>query len=283
MSTRFPKWNTLCLLRKLGLPTLDGALLLPSTSRSLVGSTIDEFASLLGVKRLLVRSDGGREDSGYYKGGNTLPLTEVVDLTVTLLQSQRAVILLEPTNRFQNKLTVNFLATRQGAFVVEILGPGYDTADLNRGGIPPQYTVHGDVGGWSEYRILSILDVRGVPNEYDQAERRQARLRNLGTTTLPGSGIEVQGDPAAFAEGWLQRMGYRDLWRPWQFSFDLSQIQRWYEDAFLVASYLTGNRHWEAFVLSRSVLADSRRIYWDIAEPSTKFSIPRGFTAAHYC
>ena len=273
--SRFPKWSTLCLLRWLDLPTLDGAFLLPGTSVSHIESTINEFASLLCVKQLLVRSDGGREGTSYFVGGNTLHLSKVFELTDTLLQSGRAVILQEPTDRFNNRLTVNFLAACEGRFVVEILGPGYDVSDLNRGGVTPQYVIHGDVGNWSRYATLGIADVRGVPSDLDELERRRLRLENLGTKIFPGCGIAVEGDPIIFAEKWLQDRGYNDLWRSWSFSFDLSELQHWYEDAFLVASYLATYRNWKALVLSWSVLSSYRRVCWDIVDSARKYSIPK--------
>jgi len=272
-NTHFPKWNTLCLLRSLHLPTLDGALLLPGTSKSHVEALVDKFSSLLGVTRLLVRSDGGREITDYYKGGNTLLLSQVVELTLSLLQSNRAVILLEPTNRFQNRLSVNFLASRRAGLVVEILGPGYDASDLNRAGVPPKYVIQGDAVNWLDYVTLSIADVKGTSNYFNETERRRLRLRNLGISILPNSGVDVKGNPELFAEEWLRSMGYDDLWQPWNFSLDLSQLQTWYDDAFLVSQFLTRHRHWEAFVLSWSRLADYRCVYWDIVEDGTKFAI----------
>lgn len=270
-ASSFPKWNTLCILRTLGLPTLNAAILRPGAAKRDIAALTEKFASVIRADSLLVRSDGGKEATDYYKGGNTLPTEQALGLANALLHAGRAVILLEPTNRFLNRLSVNFLACRDGTFVVEILGPGYDAADLNRNGVPPQYIVRGEVGTWARHTVLGLSDLRGQPSNVDDAQRRQLRLEVLGKTVLPGSGVEVVGPPAVFAEKWLQDMGYHDLWKPWRFRLDLTQLQRWYDNAFLVGKYLCSFRRWEAFVLPWSILSDGRPVYWDIVDAGIKY------------
>jgi hypothetical protein len=63
---------------------------------------------------------------------------------------------------------------------VEALGPGYDAADLTRGGILPQVTVTAEVG-WSAYPDLWWSDLRmnsqmGPGAERDRRRRRLARI-----------------------------------------------------------------------------------------------------------
>jgi hypothetical protein len=273
-SRTFPKWGTLCLLRKLRLPTLDGAFLAPGTSVAILEQEAAAFASVLDVGRLMVRSDGGREDGAYFRGGNTFELPIVLDLSVRLLRGGRAVILLEPTDRFRNRLTMNFLAYRDGAFVAEILGPGYDTSDLNRGGTTPQYVIRGDLGGWAEHVELGLAEVRGTCIAFAEDERRRLRLQNVGRRILPSLEGQEHGGSESYAESWLRMRGYDELWRPWTYSFDFSQVQSWYDDAFLIANHISRCRRWEVFVLSWSLLSDYRSVYWDVVEPKTKFMLP---------
>lgn len=273
LATVFPKWNTLCLLRSLHLPTLDAAFLSPKLSISEATALIEEFAAILGVDSLLVRSDGGREIAQYYRGGNTLPLERTIETVGMLLRLRRAVILLEPTNRFKNQIAVNFLAISDGSFVIEILGPGYDVANLNRVGTPAHYTIYGEPGSWHEYKILNASDIRGVPSSIGEETRRRIRLSDIGTKILPGMGVTVTDSPISFAENWLQKNGYSDLWRPWRFELAFSQVQSWYEDAFVVANFIERYRQWKAFALSWSMLHDYRCVYWDIVDTETKFAL----------
>src|SRR5581483_1140125 len=73
---RYPKWATMCQLRGLGLPVLDGILLTPGQDRDAVDAGIAALAAATGQDRVMIRSDGGTETRRYYKGGNTFQLAE---------------------------------------------------------------------------------------------------------------------------------------------------------------------------------------------------------------
>src|SRR2546421_9335336 len=136
-ATHFPKWNTMCLLKLLGLPTLDAAFIPPGTERQIARSLVSYFASYIGKNTLLVRSDGGREAKAYPVGGNSLAVPDVVRLGLAQLADHRAALLLEPTNRFNNRRTVQTLIDPEQNMSIEILGPGFDVSDLTRGGVSP--------------------------------------------------------------------------------------------------------------------------------------------------
>jgi hypothetical protein len=156
---RYPKWATMCQLRRLGLPVLDAVLIRPGPDHGALDAGIAALAAATGQDRLMIRSDGGTEARRYYKGGNTFPLAEAASKAAGLLEAGRAVIVMEPTNRFTNRLTALLRVdrdrnSRDGTFTVEALGPGYDIADLTRGGIPPQVTITADID-WSAYPATS--------------------------------------------------------------------------------------------------------------------------------
>jgi hypothetical protein len=156
----WPKWSTLCALRLLGLPTLDAALVPSGSSQDTARQICYLFASLKGLSHLLVRSDAPRERKQYFRGGDSLALSQAVTLMTDLLSLGRSVILMEPTNRFSNRLTTSALITSDGQLDFEILGPGYDVSDLNRGGVPPQFIVSVQMQSWDEYAPVWPLDVK---------------------------------------------------------------------------------------------------------------------------
>jgi hypothetical protein len=273
-STAYPKWNTLCLLRHLQMPTLDAAFLHPCLSMAAAEVIIEEFMVLHKLDYVLVRSDGGKEVSQYYRGGNSLPLNTTIQVVASLLRDKRAVIILEPTNRFTNRMAVNFLAVNaSNSFIIEILGPGYDVADLNRAGTLAQCSIYGYVSDWETHNDIGIADVRCLRSDLDDDIRRQARLLDIGTKILPNMNISVVGSPVLYAKKWLLCNGYNELWWPWHFEFTLSQVQSWYDNAFVVAAFISRHRRWKNFVLSWSLLHDFRCVYWDVAEPNTKFGL----------
>jgi hypothetical protein len=280
---RYPKWATMCQLRRLGLATLDAVLVTPRQDHLALDRAIATLANATGQDRLMVRSDGGAETHRYYRGGNTFPLADTAGKAAWLLKAGRAVILMEPTNRFTNCLTAVLRIDRgspgrHGTFTVEALGPGYDVADLTRGGIPPQVTVTAEVD-WSVYPDLWWSDLRmktemGLDAECDRRRRRLARiatdiLTDTGHLTRPSTTTDEQ---AAEAEAWLRERGYDQLWGD---DGDVAlgvarQIRRWFDDAFMIA-VCHPRRGWTCLATAVSNLGD-RCVFWDIVDGSRKYS-----------
>ena len=267
-----PKWNSLCLLRLLDLPTLDAAFIPPRSSKESIKEISARFTERLHIEQVLIRSDGGSETKEYFRGGNTLPLEQAVEIASVISTSDRAVLLMEPTDRFCNQLSVNSLLSVDGTFYVEILGPGYDVSDLNRGGILPQHTISYSGISWRRYEGLRPFNIRAAQvTLMDDTARRLKRLNNIGSNILPSIGVPIDGEPAAFAEKWLRQKGYTHLWEPWHFNFSLRKIRRWFEAAYIVANRMLEYSSWKSLALSASELRDGRFIYWDVVNASHKY------------
>jgi hypothetical protein len=282
---RYPKWATMCQLRRLGLPTLDAVLVTPSQDHLALDRAIATMANATRQDRLMVRSDGGAETHRYYRGGNTFPLADAAAKAAMLLEGARAVILLEPTNRFTNCLTAVLRIDRGGRgrlgmFTAEALGPGYDVADLTRGGIPPQVTVTAEVD-WAVYPDLWWSDLRvstdmGLDAESD---RRRWRLARIATDILTDTGHLTRAstttdEQAAEAEAWLREHGYDHLWRDDDVALAVTRrIRRWFDDAFMIA-LCHPRRGWTCLAAAVSDLGD-RCVFWDIVDGSRKYSTSR--------
>lgn len=282
---RYPKWATMCQLRRLGLPTLDAALITPRQDHLALNKAIVTLANASGQDRLMVRSDGGAETHRYYRGGNTFPLADAAAKGAWLLRAGRAVILMEPTNRFTNCLTAVLRIDRgsrggSGTFTVEALGPGYDVADLTRGGILPQVTVTAEAE-WSAYPDLWWSDLRmstdmGVNAEFDRRKRRLARiatdiLTDIGHLTSTSATTDEQ---ATEAEAWLREHGYHQLWEDYDVPLRvIRRIRRWFDDAFMIA-LCHPRRDWTCLATATSDLGD-RWVFWDIVDGSCKYSTRR--------
>jgi hypothetical protein len=267
-----PKWNSLCLMKLLDLPTLDAAFIPPTSSKELIEETTCRFSERLGINHVLIRSDGGKETKEYFRGGNTLPLRQASELTYKLSSLNRAVLLMEPTDRFCNQLSVNSLLSIEGTYHVEILGPGYDVSDLNRGGILPQYTISCSGISWRQFETPRAFDIRTTEvTLMNDSARRLKRITNIASNILPSIDILIEGEPTAFAETWLREKGYNHLWEPWHCSFNLRKIRRWFEEAYLVANWMLEYCSWRSLALSASELGDGRFIYWDVVNASHKY------------
>jgi hypothetical protein len=280
---RYPKWATMCQLRRLGLPVLDAVLITPGRDHRVLDAGIAALAAATGQGRLMIRSDGGAESRRYYKGGNTFPLAEAASKAVGLLEAGRAVIVMEPTNRFTNRLTALMRMDRgrngrTGTFTVEALGPGYDVADLTRGGIPPQVTITADID-WSAYPDLWWSDLHLTDGTSPDAEhdRRRRRLTRIASDILTDTGhltspaIIAGEQEAAVAETWLRERGFDHLWRQGDVAADAARrVRGWFEDAFLIARSHP-RQGWTCLATATSDLGD-RIIYWDIVDGSRKYA-----------
>ena len=271
--TSYPKWNTLCLLRHLSMPTLDAMFIPPGTNRYHIIQAASMFMGHLGQNELVIRSDGGREGRQYFFGGASLPIEPLISIASELSASNRALIFLEPTNRFNNRLSVNILISSRGSMHIELLGPGYDVSDLNRGGVLPLFVIKAENVNWKIYERLWRSDFFVSLNVEDESRRRAQRLNNIGSRLLKTMGVEVSGPPDEGAAAWLKStFGSDQLGTPAP-SLTLSQLRHWYDEAFEVAQFVTRERDWHSLVLSGSDLG-SRFIWWDIADAGLKYSAP---------
>jgi hypothetical protein len=265
---RWPKWATMCHLRSLGCPVLNAVCLVPGHGMSVVREAVGALANVSGTDRLMVRSDGGRETDSYYRGGNSFPLDEVERHATELLAAGRMVILLEPTDRHDNQLSVllrmdRLAVNHPGTFTVEALGAGYDVGDLTRGGIRPQVTVSVENVTWHRYARpwwgdLCVSRCMAPENERARRDARIRRLAQLGfaaddrTGTLTSTGhVELGTDPSAAV---------------------VRAFLGWFDIAFVVAA-THPNRGWRCLATSLSELGDGRTVYWDIVDSAHKYAM----------
>lgn len=279
----WPKWSTMCQLRLLRLPVLNGTLVTPDADVDELRLAIAALVKVVGgTERLMIRSDGGVEKRQYYRGGNSFPINQVERRAKDLLEGGRAVILLESTNRFTNHLTVQFRLERDiksgvGRFTVEALGPGYDVADLTRGDVEPQVTVSVEGVDWGSFMRpwWSDLQVeRNMSPEAEMERRRRrliqisAHLRTLGEMSAPPG----PHDPAA-AAAWLRSKGYGQLFDGGDPSMRvIRETVSWFETAFLIA-IAHPMRNWRCLAVPFSDMGGGRFVYWDIVDGTHKYSM----------
>ncbi|WP_285471950.1 hypothetical protein [Actinoplanes sp. NBRC 101535] len=269
---RWPKWSTMCQLRRLGFPVLNGVCVAPGDDAGLPGA-VSRLAAATGANRLMVRSDGGSETRAYYRGGDSFSIDQVAEHATRLLVDHRAVLLLEPTNRFTNRLTVLLRMERDapgepGAFTLEALGPGFDAGDLTRGGIRPQVRISLPGVDWSRYTDPWWSDLR-VSRDLSETAERQRRLDRL--TRLA---THIGGATAQDAERWLRNRGHTDLWTGIDPTRRLiHETPDWFAAAFRIAA-AHHHRGWRCLATAASDLGQGRMVYWDVIDATHKFGTP---------
>lgn len=270
-----PKWSSLCMLRLLQLPTLDGMLITPGLSGAAVATAARSFAKRVRSTTVMVRTDGGSERTQYVRGGNTLSLRRAVAFAMGQLALSRSIILLEPTNRFTNQIAFNCLLTRDGSFTIECLGAGFDASDLNRGGLRPEWTIEGAFASLLEWEEVRPWDLSMTPDTGSTPEERRAlRLANIGRYILPSMGVRVEGDPASFASRWLRRKGLVDLWNEERCRPSWAHLVAWTAALFSVGNWMIREvPEWSVLVLSGAVIEGRKLVYWDVVEGSSKWAV----------
>ncbi len=275
VSMRYPKWSTSCLLKYLHLPVLDSLLIYPSAAIDEVNRALQRFMLVDKLDRILIRTDSGRESGDYIRGGNSLDFDRAIKMTMKMLRIGRAVVAMTPTNRFNNKLTVNLGLDAEGFFHIELLGPGFDLSDLNRGLVSPELSFTISQINWMFYEKPHPLFVKQHSNCENLAEMRLQRLHRIASELLPAIGIDSKNNTESFAKNWLLENGFNALFREDRIQVSWKDIINWYEIAFLVGRTYRRYSPWKHLVISSSDLGNGRgTTYWDVINPEKKFDLP---------
>jgi hypothetical protein len=123
--------------RALDLPTLPGLVIdsFGVTDRDL-NSLISE-ARKLHPHRLLIRHDRSPEIGQYPQGGYLISIEETWAELEWYRSQRRLLILLYPADPIDNLYSAAVTITSDRVMQLEIVGPGFDASDLNRGFISP--------------------------------------------------------------------------------------------------------------------------------------------------
>ncbi|MGQ0773090.1 MAG: hypothetical protein ACT4NY_01505 [Pseudonocardiales bacterium] len=272
---RWPKWSTQCLMHSLGLAVLDACLVTPDAAPHLA-EAIEAFARLHDNTAVMIRSDEGIETRAYQRGGHTLPVEQAVERADNLLSHGRAVLLLEPTNRFTNRLTAMIRLDRNaphdgtGQLTTEVLGPGYDLADLARSGVQPQARIEVRNIDWDRPESLWPHDVVITMVDASRATRLEARLDFIGAHCLPGPVAVDKVTRVECARAWLSERGYGELFKPFDLTSALRHLPDWHRDAFSIAAGIS-HAGWTCVATGWSDLGTGRPVYWDIIDGRSKY------------
>jgi hypothetical protein len=143
-------WKTISILylRLLRLPILNGLIITELNSE--VMDALNLFCMKYGYIELLLRHDRRPEIPTYPSGGYLVKFSELEKEIDKFLKDNRIVILLEPKSPYEDLYSVNILFDRDSEeILLEIVGPGFDASDLNRGHISPHEIIKANL-----YKII---------------------------------------------------------------------------------------------------------------------------------
>ncbi len=176
----FAKIQGMILCRVLGLPALRGAVLNPANAEGLAEAF--EELTALSPDRYLLRHDKAPESGHYPQGGYIVSREELAQEIEWYRIHERMVILLEPAHPLDNRYSAGVTIAADGVATLELVGPGFDASDVNRGYITPQEVYQfllDDEGG---ARKVS----HAVTDDLAYAQAKRLRLRKLALKFVLG-------------------------------------------------------------------------------------------------
>ena len=127
-------WSA-CLLQSVSLPTLRGIIV--TRDYHALGRDLHGFLRSIDASSALIRHDMHNEKPSYPRGGFLVReqlLPKILDFFFRL---NRIVAVYEPADRLLNGYNLNVLFNDATSACVEVVGPGFDASDLQRGDITP--------------------------------------------------------------------------------------------------------------------------------------------------
>jgi hypothetical protein len=270
----FHKAKSVVELRLLGLPTADGVFLKHWSDEARLAMC--EFAIDHGCASVLFRHDRRRETHLAPRGGYLVPLQLVESETIRFACDSRLVMWLEPLCPYCDQYSLNALFDwTNGRLTIEIVGPGFDAGDLNRGDTSPHETYVFPLSrqGRLPLRAMPSHYARVSESEYSCSVHR--RLCKIGRLSLGNTAATAEDLP----ETMLLELGRRIAETG---SHVLARSMNAYApipssslSTFLsFISLLNRESLGSLSVVSGSFVQGGRLVFWDITRASSKYDFP---------
>lgn len=250
---KYQKLNTYQILSSIGCPVLKSVLI--EENDILTPSVIDDISRYLDSEYCTVRYQYIKANSKPVRGGNRVSL--LYDTLISNEVPDTMLWLLEPVNRLTNIYGINLFFNRQNeTLLIECVGRGFDTSNLNRGDMNPhqsilfqlplEYDCYFEWWKFARFEFISESEFRKCKNI------RLKKLHNLGLDT----------DESIFDSS------YKPLSVYW--------IERLMKYSIKLYDHLVDEKE---FVVSCSILENQKIVFWDIATPKGKIET---FMGAEY-
>lgn len=173
------KIDTYITLSKLGCPVLKSVLI--KSTEPVETEMFHRFINYFGTEEVTVRYQYIRPSSKPIQGGNRYPLR--FDAIAPLQSRDRHLWLLEPIDRLRNQYGIN-LRFQPGQCCIEIVGQGFDVADLNRGQISPHQTIVTErpirMGAYNEWWKFLRYSFTTQEDYVQSVNNRMEKLSQMG-------------------------------------------------------------------------------------------------------
>jgi hypothetical protein len=231
-------------LWKLGCPVLKSAVL--TNKQDL--EQLDRVISHLNSDICTLRFQYTKPCSSPIRGGNAVAISKH-DLEM-YWSSDRFLWPMEPTNRLSNRYGINIgYFVYEDKIIFEIVGQGFDVADINRGYITPhqriQVRVPEDRSAYGEIWKGASINIVSQEKYYESVSTRKLNLAKMGLK--------------------VHRLQFPRHFKPISLRM-LERVDRFAQRIFESYNYA------QDVVTSCSILQDDRVIFWDIQTGENKYA-----------
>lgn len=178
----FSKTISILYLSKVNIPILKGIII--TRWNMDVEKTIYDFCNKNNFPNLLLRHDKRPEIPPYPRGGYLVSIDNIKAESLKYFNENRIVIWLEPANYLVNLYSINIMFDANN-YYWEVVGPGFDASDLQRGDQSPhEYITIDRYSG-------KILD-RSVPGHNNEYYKNSVhyRLIKIGKKVMSSDSID---------------------------------------------------------------------------------------------
>lgn len=252
-----------------------------------IAQAIRAYADRKAWSRFLLRHDKNPERPPYPAGGYLIPLSQLDNEVAKYFEDNRVVLLLAPYDPLDNGYNASALLVNDGRVTLEIVGPGFDASDLQRGSFSPHEVLDIRLDMVSGLRRVTVEALRAAvrrrflveSGEYRASvERRIQKIYDKFVKREVAFGrVAPQGSPIhQVVLEYLKANNHRMLLDN-QTSYspmpDSSLVQ-------VVGNLVKFQREYSKFCTLQypSVLASSfvnngvRLVFWDVVNPRLKYS-----------
>jgi hypothetical protein len=265
------------LLKAHGFPIPESIVLLSMTPET-NGALID-FAHRRNYTHVLVRHDRSPELAQPPRGGYLVALRHAAKQLVPFFKQRRILMLQEPLSPYGDLYSCNASLRKQSTSAhLEIVGPGFDASDLNRGDTTPHEVWELTCDGGAELNLSTAKQIRLVDRETYHRSVRQ-RLVKIGKRLIGAFDIEKKEKRRDKTEEQLVALAIRHLKRQGQMllvdhlehysPLGTEQIRKFAELLRELHNYRDSRLfQWrEEIIISMSLLPSGRIVCWQIVWP----------------
>lgn len=272
----FWKFWSACLLNSCGLPTLRGMIITRPYPE--IRGELHRFLHDTESKAALIRHDKRLESPPHPRGGFLVGEKMLLETIEFFFKLGRIVAVYEEADPLLNAHNMNLLFENDSEVCVEVVGPGFDASDLQRGDLTPHETFSIYLSPKGEIKDLKLVS-RIDQNTYEESVKlRIDKIRiKLDSSPLPEvarkirENLKIPEDLNAYLRTIDSPLCKSRSYQPVPEKLLRDSVAK-IIDSQVIKLYLSSTGARFPLVFSTSMVnRGSKQVFWDIVSPALKF------------